>query len=75
MRNLTLHRMRTAGRFRCSAQGDLHLVNTHLKPKDAPLSDSTAYWLYACENKGTLVFRTSTRQPDSGLRYMSGNQM
>lgn len=51
-----------------------HLVNTHLKPKDAPLSDSTAYWLYACENKGTLVFRTSTRQPDSGLRYMSGNQ-
>lgn len=51
-----------------------HLVNTYLKPKDAPLSDSTAYWLYACEDKGTLVFRTSTKQPDSGLRYMSGNQ-
>lgn len=51
-----------------------HLASSYLKTKDQPLSDSTSYWLYACEDKGAIAFRVSATRPDTGLRYMSGNQ-
>lgn len=37
------------------------------------LAASTAYWVYAYDNAGTLDFTVSATAPDTGYRYMSGN--